>query len=227
MGTTFLAGYETNLRNDLKDLDSTNYLWATSELDRHIAHAVNDYTRVNPQVLSQTQTVVADANGNTWRQQISPIPSGYIFAVRVEYPIDNEGQSSASPGPYPSYLKFWEEIVGQGSLYLPVGDPPTAGDSIKVWYAAVHSVTSGSSTIPTEHEELITLGASAYAATAAARYAQNRLNASYWTPRGIQQFATEVMASYKTELENLKASYEFLGRGMVQWGDVPDDWQEL
>jgi hypothetical protein len=136
----------------------------------------------------------------------------------VEFPIDHNP---------PAYLSFWEELPGQGSLYLPVGDPPIAGQSIKLWLALAHAVTNVSSTVATEHEELIGLGAVAYAAQAAARYAQNRLNASYWTPRGILAFAQERMAEYTKRLDELRAQMEWVGRGMVRWGDVPDDWPEL
>lgn len=218
MGSTLLGGYETNLRNDLKDLDSSNYLWTNAELDRHVAHAVNDYSRVNPLVTSVTQTVIADAQGHTYRQQITPIPAAYLYVIRVEYPIDNNP---------PAYLSFWEEVPGGGSVYMPVGDPPVAGQSIKFWCATLHSVTSNFSSILSEHEEFIELGAKAYALQAATRYAQNRLNASYWTPKGIAAFAKEVMAEYQARLVEMRTANEWTGRGVVQWGDVPDDWQEL
>lgn len=97
MGSTLLGGYESNLRNDLKDLDSSNYLWTNAELDRHVGHAVNDYSRVNPLVTSVTQTVTADAQGHTYRQVINPVPAGYLYVIRVEYPIDNNP---------PAYLSF-------------------------------------------------------------------------------------------------------------------------
>src|SRR5439155_2458195 len=142
MGATLLAGFEANARNDLKDLDATNYLWTTAELDRHIQHAVNDYQRILPQFTSITLTVVT-VGSLTRRQQVTGPPAGYLWAERVEYPIDNDP---------PAYRPFWEEIVGAGSLYLPTGDPPKAGDSLKVWYALTHSLTTLVSTIPTDHE---------------------------------------------------------------------------
>ena len=219
MGTTLLAGFEANARNDLKDLDGTNYLWTTAELDRHIQHAVNDYQRILPLVSALAITVVAvGPNSLTRRQQVTGPPAGYLWTERVEYPIDHDP---------PAYLPFWEEIVGGGSLYFPVGDPPTAGDQMKVWYALTHTLTNATSTIPTDHEELIALGAAAYAAQAATRYAQHRLNASLWTPRGIQVFATERMAEYQARLADLRAQYETAGRPMPQWGEVPDSWSEL
>ena len=225
MVATLLAGFETNARNDLKDLDSTNYLWTTAELDRHIAHAVNDYQRILPLFASVVITVLTTSSPNantltlTRRQQVPGPPPGYLWCERVEYPIDNDP---------PAYLAFWEEQpVGSGSIYLPTGDPPKAGDPLRIFYAQTHTLSTTLSTIPTDHEELIGLGAVAYAAQAASRYAQNRLNASFWTPRGIQIFATERLAEYQAKLEDLRTQYETAGRPMPQWGEVPDSWDDL
>lgn len=219
MGVTLLAGFESNVRNDLKDLDSTNYLWATTELDRHIQHAVNDYQKIYPLLAEETITVVPDGNGNTRRQSAgSPLPAGYLWTEKVEYPIDHDP---------PSYLIFREELIDQGTLYLPTGDPPAVGDLLKIWYAGVHSLTTSSSTLPTEHEEVITLGAVAYAAQAGTRYAVGRLNASAWTPRGLQEFASERMAAYLAVLRTLRDSYSSAGTPNPRWGQVDREWFKL
>ncbi len=223
MGITLLPGMETNARNDLKDLDSSNYLWATSELDRHIQHAVNDYQRIVP-LVNDTVITVANTSSSgpttpiSTRQVINPLPAGYLWTMRVEYPIDQDP---------PMYLVFREEIPDMGSLYFPVGNPPNVGDSMKIWYAQMHTLNGTTSTILTEHEEIISLGAVAYAAQAATRYAQNRLNASVWTPRGIAAFATARMAEYKAMLEDLRSSYGTAGVPFVQWGDYPFDWTQV
>lgn len=219
MGITLLAAMTTNARNDLKDLDSSNYLWADSELQRHIQHAVNDYQKILPLLADVTITVVADGNGATRRQSVgSPLPTGYLWTERVEYPIDNDP---------PAYLVFREELVDQGTLYFPAGDPPAAGDSLKVWYAGVHTLSNSTSTLPTEHEEIISLGAVAYAAQAAERYSAGRLNASAWTPKGMQDFADKAMADYLAVLTALRSSYGSAGVPRPQWGQVDQEWYRL
>lgn len=219
MGITLLTAMVTNARNDLKDLDSSSYLWADSELQRHIQHAVNDYQKILPMLAEVTITVVADGNGATRRQSVgSPLPTGYLWTERVEYPIDNDP---------PAYLVFREELVDQGTLYFPVGDPPTAGDSLKVWYAGVHTLGNSTSTLPTEHEEIISLGAVAYAAQAAERYSAGRLNASAWTPKGMQDFADKAMADYLAVLTALRSSYGSAGVPRPQWGQVDQEWYRL
>lgn len=219
MGVTLLTAMTTNARNDLKDLDATDYLWVDSELARHIQHAVNDYQKILPLLVEVTIVAVADGNGATRRQSVgSPLPTGYLWTERVEYPIDNDP---------PSYLAFREELADQGTLYLPTGDPPASGDALKVWYASVHTLSASTSTIPTEHEEIIALGAMAYAAQAGERYSAGRLNASAWTPRGMQDFADKAMADYLAVLTALRSSYGSAGVPRPQWGQVDQEWYRL
>jgi hypothetical protein len=222
MGVTLLTAMETNVRTDLKDLDASAYLWTTAEIDRHIAHAVNDYQRLIPAVGSLVLVVESSASAGPTTpittRQVVPHGGDYLWTLRVEYPIDQDP---------PTYVVFREELPDAGSLYFPVGDPPNVGDNLRIWYAKAHVLTTAESTILTEHEELIALGAVAYAATAATRYAVGRLNASAWTPRGLQLFAQERMAAYQGWLGELKASYSASGLPMPQWGDYPSNWIQV
>jgi hypothetical protein len=223
VGITLLVAMETNVRNDLKDLDSTNYLWATSEIDRHLQHAVNDYQRVLPLIASTDIVVASSVSAGpltpiTSRQVLTPPPAGYLWAQRVEYPIDQEP---------PMYLIFREEVPDGGSLYFPTGDPPVVGDMMRIWYAKSHTLSAGVSTILLEHEELIALGAVAYAATSGTRYAVGRLNASGWTPKGMAAFGIDRMKAYQAWLGELMESYAGSGTPMPQWGDWPSDWMRM
>jgi hypothetical protein len=222
MGSTLLAAMETNVRNDLKDLDSSNYMWTTAEIDRHIAHAVDDYQRILPLIGSTVFAVASSSSQGpstpiTLRQVFTP-PAGYLWALRVEYPIDQHP---------PMYRVFREEWPTAGSLYFPVGDAPTVGDNLKVWYACQHTLNNSASTILQEHEELIALGAVAHASEAATRYAAGRLNASAWTPRGMQAFATLKMQAYRAWLEQLRSAYGTSGVPWVQWGQWAWDWNRV
>jgi len=219
MGITLLTAMTANVRTDLKDLDATQYLWVDSELQRHIQHAVNDYQKILPLLAAVTISAAADPSGATRRQSVaSPLPAGYLWTERVEYPIDDDP---------PAYLVFREELADQGTLYLPTGDPPAVGDLLKVWYASLHTLSAGASTLPTEHEEIIALGATAYAARAAERYAVSRLNASSWTPRGLREFADERMGDYLAVLGALRSSYGSAGTPQPQWGQVDREWYRL
>jgi hypothetical protein len=228
LGSVLLAAMETQVRTDLKDLDSSAYLWTTVELDRHIQHAVNDYQRVMPLVGAVVIAVVASTTVGssvpiTTRQTVADpvthlLPGGYLWALRIEYPIDQEP---------PVYLIFREEVPDMGTYYFPGIQPPNVGDNMRVWHGKTHTLSTTVSTILIEHEELIGLGATAWATQAAARYAQGRLNASAWTPKGMQAFATERMAAYKLWLSELEESYAPSGLPIPQWGDFPSDWNSV
>ena len=43
-----LTEMRTIVRRDLKDEDAANYWWTNDELDRHIAHAVKDFSEYLP-----------------------------------------------------------------------------------------------------------------------------------------------------------------------------------
>jgi hypothetical protein len=222
VGLVLLVAMETQVRQDLKDLDASAYLWTTSEVDRHIAHAVNDYQRVLPLVASMVIVVASSASQGpsspiTVRQVLTP-PAGYLWTVRVEYPIDQEP---------PAYLVFREEVADKGSLYFPAAQAPRVGDNMGIWYAKTHTLSNAASTILTEHEELIGLGAVAYAASAGTRYATGRLNASMWTPKGLSAFAADRMAAYKAWLSRVEADYATAGVPMPQWGSFPSDWNQV
>lgn len=208
---TLLAGMEANVRTDLKDLDAGAYLWQTAEVDRHLAHAVSDYQRVCPRVRSSEWAAVADGNGSTRRQALSPLPVGYLYALRFEWPVDGDPVQ---------YRLFLENPQGSGAVYLYGSDFPAVGESIRLWWTGAHELSNLVSTIPLEHEEVICLGAVAYAAEAAARYTATRLNASYWTPRSLAAFARERMMAYQVELARVGVSWT--GGGMVRptWAEA-------
>ena len=42
------------VRRDLHDEDDANYLWSNNELDRHISHAVQEFSQALPLEVRQT-----------------------------------------------------------------------------------------------------------------------------------------------------------------------------
>ena len=60
-----LTEMRTIVRRDLKDEDSQNYRWSDDELDRHIDHAVREFSNACPQEQqSDIATVVLKTGGN-------------------------------------------------------------------------------------------------------------------------------------------------------------------
>jgi hypothetical protein len=85
-----------------------------------------------------------------------------ITVDRIEFPISNEPHTFTRFEVYLNTLTFLETE----------GD----GTNCNVYWTKVHTLDATTSTIPTRHEDLVALGASAYAALAQSQYATNRAN---------------------------------------------------
>ena len=78
-----LTEMRTTVRRDLHDEDANNYRWTNDELDRHIAHAVKDFSEAIPY---QQKAVKATTSGSR-EIDISTI-TDRIMVEAVEYPVD-------------------------------------------------------------------------------------------------------------------------------------------
>ncbi len=88
---TTLADVRARVRQDLHDEDSTAYVWTDAVLDRHITHAVNDYSVDAP--LEQKSTVTTTAG----IRDISISSLADLVAVeRVEWPTSAPTRRSSS-----------------------------------------------------------------------------------------------------------------------------------
>jgi hypothetical protein len=147
------------VRKDLHDQDSSNYRWADAVLDRHITRAVQELSLSVP--LQKTAELTATAGS---RDLALSSLAGLVSIQAVECPVDR----------YPrSYARFsvWED-----TLTLLVDSPPAGGETVRVFYGALHTLDGSSSTVPPWTEDLVATGGAAYAAIEWANYAINRVN---------------------------------------------------
>ena len=154
-----LGEMRTRVRQDLHDADANNYRWTDAELNRHIDHAVRELSLAAP--LEAKATLVTSAGS----RELSLVSLSVLISVEaVEYPM----------GQYPPcYMPFsrWE-----GVLTLLVDRVPSGGEDVHVYYTKLHTLDAASSTILAHLEDLVALGAEAYAALEWASYATNRVN---------------------------------------------------
>ena len=78
-----LTDMRTIVRRDLHDEDAENYRWSNDELDRHIGHAVRDFSEAIPYEQKATK---ATASGSR-EVDISSI-TDRVMVEAVEYPVD-------------------------------------------------------------------------------------------------------------------------------------------
>ncbi len=150
-----LATMRGLVRRDLKDEDAANYRWTDDEIDRAIARAVKEFSLYVPRQMKATLATVA---GST-EVDISSLPDR-VGVDRVEFPVGSTPRVFARFEVYQDTLTFLET---QGD-----------GNNCSIYYSKVHTLDGATSTIPTRHEDLIALGASAYATLAQSQYSTNK-----------------------------------------------------
>jgi len=176
----------TMVRRDLKDEDSGNYRWTDDELDRHITHALNEFSEAVPLPVKATLPTssgsrVIDISSLTDR----------VIVEAVEYPVDKFP---------PRYQRFtlW------GHVLTFFGDDVPGGSNCNIYYGKLHTLDASASTIPTKLEDLIATGACGYAAVEWAGYAINRVNVGGTiTPQEFLAWGNEKLKFFNNGLKRL------------------------
>jgi hypothetical protein len=154
MGT--LADIRDLVREDLRDPDDA--IWSDAQLERHVEHAVFDYSMVNPQ--EKTATIQHDTDART--VDLSTI-TNRIRIVAVEFPV----------GEYPPrYVPFshWGD-----TLTMDLAAAPSGQADVKIYYHAEHTI-NGTTTFPALHNNVIATGAAGYACLELTADTANKVN---------------------------------------------------
>ena len=174
------------VRRDLHDEDATNYRWTDDELDRHIAHAVKDFSEYLPHEQRATKATTSGSR----ELDISTV-TDRIMVEAVEYPVDQ-------------FPKRYQPFALWGDTLTILGDEVPDGSNAYIYYGKLHTLDATSSTIPTQHEDLIATGAGGYAAVEWAVYAINRVNVGGGiTPKEFLAWGNEKLRYFKQELRRL------------------------
>jgi len=174
------------VRRDLHDEDTENYRWTNDELDRHIAHAVKDFSEAIPCEQKATKATSAGSR----ELDISTL-TDRIMIEAVEYPIDKFP---------PRYQRF--SLWGDTLTFLGAEVPD--GSNAYIYYGKLHTLNGDGSTIPGQYEELIATGVCGYAALEWAVFAINRVNVGGLpTPGEFTDWGNEKLRYFKAELKRL------------------------
>jgi len=181
-----LTEMRTIVRRDLHDEDAANYRWTNDELDRHIAHALKEFSEALPYEQKATKATTADSR----EIDISAI-TDRIMIEAVEYPVDK------FPKSYQRFSLWWDTITL-------LGDEVPDGANAYIYYGKLHTLDAATSTIPTKHEDLVATGACGYAAVEWAAYSINRVNVGGGiTPREFLTWGKVRLGEFKDELKRL------------------------
>jgi hypothetical protein len=153
-----LSQLRAALRRDLRDEDPGDYRWSDDALDRHIDHALREFSQAIPREAEATLPTVEDSR----EVDLSSL-AGLVMVESVDYPLDQ------SP---PEYRRF--EVWGS-TLTLLDGDLPDGSDC-GIRYGALHILDEEGSTVPARFEDLVALGAEGHALMAWGAFTANRIS---------------------------------------------------
>ena len=177
-----LATMREVVRRDLKDEDDSNYRWTDNEIDRAIARAVAEFSRYSPMEQKNTLTTVDGSDAI----DISSL-SDRIAVNRVEYP------TGSTPRTYVKFQVYQDTLI----LLETTGD----GEDCYIYWTKVHTLDADTSTIPARYQDLIALGASAYATLSQSQYSTNKATYGgehvdrdylYWARGRLMEFQKEL-----------------------------------
>jgi len=183
-----LADMRTLVRRDLKDEDSSNYRWQDNEIDRAIARAVAELSRYVPREMKATIATTAGS-----REIALTSLTDRVSVDRVEFPIDEIPRS------------FQHFTVYADTITL-IGDVEGDGANCYVYWGSVHTL-GATSTIPSYLEDVLALGAAAYAVLAQMQY---RIDTAGF---GGEQADRDYQSWGAAMLKEFKAQLKRFGRG--------------
>ena len=145
------------VRRDLKDENASNQRWSYDELERAVNRAVSELSKYSPyQEKYNFPTVNGSAEIDI--EDLWGTPS----IDRVEFPI----------GKFPrSFVRF--EVYADKIIML---DTKGDGSDCCVYWSTTHSIADTYSTVPFYLEDLVALGATAYAALMQSQYSTDKAN---------------------------------------------------
>jgi len=174
------------VRRDLHDEDSGNYRWTDDELDRHIAHAVKEFSEHIPCAQKATKATTSGSR----EMDIATI-TDRIMVEAVEYPVDK-------------FPKRYQPFSLWGDTLTLLGDEVPDGSDAYIYYGRLHTIDVDGATIPAQLEDLIATGACGYAAVEWAVYAVNRVNVGGTvTPREFLGWGNQKLKHFRQELLRL------------------------
>jgi hypothetical protein len=147
-----LMAMRTLVRRDLKDEDNANYRWQDNEVDRAAQRAVAQLSRYIP---LEIKTSIATIDGS--REIDIGALADRVSVDRVEFPA----------GRFP---RQFQPFVSYGDTVFLTGEVAGDGTDCCVYWSKMHTLDAQSSTVPAYMEDVLALGAAAYAVLSQAQY---------------------------------------------------------
>jgi hypothetical protein len=181
-----LSEMRANVRRDLMD-ESAVTRFTDDQIDRAIARALTELSKYKP----QEEMTALDTVSGSYEVAITTL-TDRISVDKVEFPIDN------IPRTYTRFAVYQDTLT----LLETQGD----GNHCNIYYSSVHTLTESASTIPAYLEDVVALGATAYAALAISQYATDKANyGGENVDRDYLYWAKGRLMDFEAQLKKLKS----------------------
>ena len=181
-----LTEMRARVREDVQDEDEANYRWTNDQVDGAIERAVRKFSIVAP--IQQQDDIATVASSRDI--DISSL-SGLIRVESVEFPIGE------NPSHYQKF-RIWQDTIQ-------MSDEGDGGNARVKWYKE-HTLDAESSTIPTQFEEIIVLGATGYLASSASVYTVDKATiAGKWATINFLKWGEQRLERYEKKLKALQS----------------------
>ena len=181
-----LATMTARVREDVQDEDEANYRWTDDQVEGAIERVVREFSIVAP-IEEQDDIATVESSRDL---DISSL-SGLVRVESVEFPI---GENPC----YYQKFRIWQDT-------LQMADEGDGGDARVKWYKE-HTLDAESSTIPSQFEEIIVLGATGYLASSASVYTVDKATiAGKWATINFLKWGEQRLERYEKKLKALKS----------------------
>jgi hypothetical protein len=213
MATTLTA-----LRDRVEQIlaDSSNAIWATGDVDEAIRQALHQYSAANPQHKITTITLSADD------REISTSTITDVVAIEEIWCPYNS--SNPQYPPYKRPFRFWKDSA---ILYVLGQYIPQSSDVVRVFYAALHTLSgldsATATTLPDEHATTVALGAAGHAAASRALDLTEQVTVDRDAVARLTTWAQHRLATFEADLRTIAVQAQGPGHVPLPALDRHDD----
>lgn len=185
------------------------YGYAQEDIDEAIRWALHRYNEIEPARAITTVTLTADGR----EVDISSLTYHQIERVWWDY--------DSSDPVYPANWRDFELWPGD-ILYIKDGNEPITADVVRIWYTYLQTIedldSATATTVPTNHETLLVIGASGFAAQ---ERAQDQTQS--YVPSKIREWAEARLKEFEAGLERLATRQASRESGIAKQAAI-DRW---
>lgn len=200
-----LAQYKTRVLSFLMDSGIAIWTEASDVTAECLREALDEYSGANPLAMETVLTLPAAG-----REIALASIAGLQSVHGVWWPYNSLGAEVWPPNRVKGFRVWWDDA--QPVLFLDVadGDQPQTDDEVRIFYAKPHTIQdldgAAVTTIPTDHESLLVMGASGFACFARSQDLAETSGVSAVSTPNYAALASRYVKEFRKRLDFLRIS---------------------